>query len=269
MQVLKVGSRGNDVRLWQQFLNIKGFDAGTADGIFGFKTRMATAAYQQKKGIGVDGCVGSNTLRKAYADRFPSAAPVASASGKREVVAPVDPSLFPSKPDFTPISESSRNALFGGFNFTKNPDGSVTILGNWQAINIIPIEIPQLKGVTNPYSSKPFGGRVYFHRKAKEQLVGLFNELEKEGLHKLVLTWGGSFVPRLVRGSSTRLSNHSYGTAFDINMQWNGLGQQPALVGERGTVRQIVSIANRYGFFWGGHYNTRKDGMHFEIAKLL
>ncbi len=45
MQILKVGSRGNDVRLWQQFLNIKGFDAGTADGIFGFKTRMATAAY--------------------------------------------------------------------------------------------------------------------------------------------------------------------------------------------------------------------------------
>jgi len=29
-----------------------------------------------------------------------------------------------------------------------------------------------------------------------------------------------------------------------------------------------VPIANRFGFYWGGHYQSRMDGMHFEIAVL-
>jgi hypothetical protein len=33
-------------------------------------------------------------------------------------------------------------------------------------------------------------------------------------------------------------------------------------------VRELVEIANEWGFYWGGHF-TRKDGMHFEIAKIL
>jgi hypothetical protein len=65
------------------------------------------------------------------------------------------------------------------------------------------------------------------------------------------------------------LSNHAFGGAFDINDQWNGLGETPALVGARGCVRELVEIANRFGFFWGGHYSHRPDGMHFEIARLL
>lgn len=269
MREFKVGNRGPEIKLWQQFLNWKGYNTGTADGIFGYQTRMATTAYQKNNGLSADGCVGINTQRKAINQGYASGTLPADAAKPNENTQQASPIDFPSRPDFSPINESSRNALFGGFSFTKNNDGSVTILGNWQSANIIPVNIPQFKGVTNPYSGKPFGGTVYFHRKAKEQLTGFFNELEKEKLHKLVLTWGGSFVPRLVRGSSTRLSNHSYGTAFDINMEWNKLGQEPSLVGERGSIRQIVSLANQYGFFWGGHYNTRKDGMHFEIAKLL
>jgi hypothetical protein len=40
------------------------------------------------------------------------------------------------------------------------------------------------------------------------------------------------------------------------------------LVGEKGSVRELVPIANRWGFYWGGHYNGRPDGMHFEVAFL-
>jgi len=43
----------------------------------------------------------------------------------------------------------------------------------------------------------------------------------------------------------------------------------PALVGQKGSVRELVPIANENGFFWGGHFNDRLDGMHFEIAKIL
>jgi hypothetical protein len=39
-------------------------------------------------------------------------------------------------------------------------------------------------------------------------------------------------------------------------------------VGQKGSVRELVQIANNNGFYWGGHF-SRKDGMHFEIAKVV
>jgi hypothetical protein len=85
----------------------------------------------------------------------------------------------------------------------------------------------------------------------------------------LVLTWEGSFAPRFVRGSNVTLSNHAWGTAFDINYAWNTLGAQPALRGQKGSVRELVPIANEFGFYWGGHFKGRADGMHFEVARPL
>lgn len=33
-------------------------------------------------------------------------------------------------------------------------------------------------------------------------------------------------------------------------------------------ILKLVPIANAFGFFWGGHYQNRLDGMHFELAAL-
>lgn len=33
-------------------------------------------------------------------------------------------------------------------------------------------------------------------------------------------------------------------------------------------MRELVPIANDFGFYWGGHFRSRLDGMHFEIAEL-
>ena len=46
------------------------------------------------------------------------------------------------------------------------------------------------------------------------------------------------------------------------------LGAVPAVSGQRGSVRELVSAADSLGIFWGGHFNNPKDGMHFEITKL-
>ena len=59
------------------------------------------------------------------------------------------------------------------------------------------------------------------------------------------------------------------GTAFDINVAWNGLGVQPALLGQKGSVRELVEIAFEHGFIWGGWFTNRPDGMHFEAYKVL
>jgi len=72
-----------------------------------------------------------------------------------------------------------------------------------------------------------------------------------------------------VRGSRKTLSNHAYGTAFDINAGWNPMGRTPPVVKKEGSVRRLVETANVYGFYWGGHYPNRPDGMHFEAAKII
>lgn len=107
-----------------------------------------------------------------------------------------------------------------------------------------------------------------FHKECAYQLQQFFIEIEKEGLLHLVKTYAGAYYPRFVRGSRTVLSNHSYGTAFDINVAWNGLGKTPALVGQTGSVRELVPIANKWGGYWGGHF-SRPDGMHFEVARIV
>ena len=60
-RILKKGMRGNDVAAVQNVLNSKGYSAGTADGIFGTKTRTAVMNFQSEKGLTVDGKVGKNT----------------------------------------------------------------------------------------------------------------------------------------------------------------------------------------------------------------
>jgi hypothetical protein len=124
------------------------------------------------------------------------------------------------------------------------------------------VPIPQLRKALGP--SAPQGMR--FHRKAAAQLAGLWSEWESSGLLDRVISYQGSFVPRFIRGSTSVLSNHAFGSAFDINAPENGLGVRPALVGQRGAVRELVPAAHRWGFYWGGHFGSRPDGMHFEVA---
>ena len=68
MQQIKSGSKGEVVELVQRMLNEKGYACGSADGIFGTKTKNAVEKYQKAKGLSVDGIVGDNTYAKLFAD---------------------------------------------------------------------------------------------------------------------------------------------------------------------------------------------------------
>lgn len=56
--ILKLGSRGNEVKALQEKLNLK------VDGIFGSLTEEAVKDFQRSNGLEVDGIVGANTLSK-------------------------------------------------------------------------------------------------------------------------------------------------------------------------------------------------------------
>lgn len=74
--------------------------------------------------------------------------------------------------------------------------------------------------------------------------------------------WGYAF--RMVRGSTDKLSNHSSGTAIDLNATQHPLGKVGTFPSEK--VPMIRALAKKYGMIWGGDFCHRKDEMHFEIA---
>ena len=46
------------------------------------------------------------------------------------------------------------------------------------------------------------------------------------------------------------------------------LGEAPARQGEVGCLYDLVPIAWQHGFFWGGNFPRRPDGMHFEVGDI-
>lgn len=71
MEILKRGSKGEEVRLWQEFLQSLGHDA-TPDGDFGQKTHVATRNFQLRfmDPEDADGIVGPKTIAKAKEKGF-------------------------------------------------------------------------------------------------------------------------------------------------------------------------------------------------------
>jgi peptidoglycan hydrolase-like protein with peptidoglycan-binding domain len=260
MPALRLGSRGDLVRAWQSFLVGQKFDPGGTDGVFGDKTDAATKAFQTAHGIPNDGVAGRQTLLEAMSLGFELIEePAADTSG----------SNFPPRPDFPPLEDTAaRQALFGKYTFVAAPEPgnreAIKILGTWEHDNIMVVPIPQLRKALGP--GAPSG--ISFHKLAARQLAGMWADWEAANLLDRILSYDGSFVPRFIRGSTTNLSNHAFGTAFDINADENRLGTRPPLVGQRGSTRELVPIASKWGFYWGGFFGSRADGMHFEVALL-
>ncbi|SFD98070.1 Putative peptidoglycan binding domain-containing protein [Chitinophaga sp. CF118] len=257
LTLIKINSQGALVESWQFFLTGQGFYDGPVDGNFTGEVKDATIEFQKKNDLQPDGIVGNKTFGVAMHLGF---------EGIKDDSVDKSGANFPTPPPFPPlVTNEQRTPIFGKFTFVAAPipgnKENIRITDNWESQNIKIVSIPQLTHVKG-------SDKVQFHKLAANQLTKLWKDWEEAGLLPLVLSWGGSFVPRFVRGSATTLSNHSFGTAFDINMDFNKRGALPALVSQKGCVRELVQIANNNAFFWGGHFKN-KDGMHFEIAKIL
>jgi hypothetical protein len=260
MEPLRLNSKGALVENWQFFLRGVGLYLGEVDGDFAAETKLATEEFQRRHGLKDDGIAGNKTLGEAMRLGFS--------------VVEDDPALPnglnpPPKPKFPPLDLAGRQRTFGTYSFvgapTPNNPEAIRITSNWVQENIVTVTVPQLVGV--PVFGKPGNGHAQFHRLVAPRVLELFERWEAAGLKPLIVSYEGSFVPRFIRGSRSVLSQHAFGSAFDINAQWNGFGATPAAIGAKGSVRQLVPIANELGFYWGGHFGKR-DGMHFEIATL-
>jgi hypothetical protein len=272
-----------EVQRWQYFLRRQGIpQVGAIDADFGFNTEKATKFFQVTHGLSATGKVNESSL--AQAEEFGY---TVLQDGYYDDRSGLD---FPEKPvGLSSPTNASRNTTFECFKFLQRPleqrpdaeaivqkgscDGSTA---DWVASHIVDVSLPQLR------FARGFGGKLRCHASAAPVLTALFEKWEEDDLLHLIFSYEGCFVPRYKRnqaplgagGHSQKqssgvpaLSNHSFGSAFDINFVDNQLGKVPALCGRRGSVRELVAAANTFGVFWGGHFST-PDGMHFEISRL-
>jgi hypothetical protein len=98
--------------------------------------------------------------------------------------------------------------------------------------------------------------------------IALWFHREIEPLSQGVDDWG--YAVRKISGSS-QYSNHSSGTALDLNATQHPMG---VATNKTFTKSEIDRIHKRLLMYdgcikWGGDYQSRPDAMHFEINKSL
>jgi hypothetical protein len=74
-----------------------------------------------------------------------------------------------------------------------------------------------------------------------------------------------SYAERLVRGSSSSVSNHASGTAIDLNAPRHPLGRRGTFTPAQRAEIKAIERACGGAVRWGGSYQGRADEMHWEI----
>lgn len=244
---------GDDVVAWQNFLIGQGYYWLEATGTFDEDTAKSTAYFQENVGLPDDGIVGPKTLARAQERGFLEQQSVQD---------------LPPPPSWSPMTAAEKQAAFGTFSYepapTPNNPEAIRITDQWAQRNITVVHIPQLAGI----KGAPASCTIPFHAKGAAQLAALWQAWADAGLLPLVLSFDGSWAPRFIRGSRTVLSNHAWGSAFDVNAMWNRLGAKPAPRGARGSVLDLIPLAQEHGFGSGLRF-ARVDAMHFELQHLL
>lgn len=103
--------------------------------------------------------------------------------------------------------------------------------------------------------------RIYCNKDLILPLASAFRSLIDTGNVNELKTWDGCFNIRLIKGSTTAMSLHSWGIAVDMNAFENQMGMIPKL--SDGFIQCFIQA----GFDWGGNF-TRQDGMHFQLKTI-
>jgi hypothetical protein len=108
----------------------------------------------------------------------------------------------------------------------------------------------------------PILGSVTCNKLIFPQLKAALQDIVNRGLADKINPdeYAGCYYPRFIAGS-TKLSNHAFGLALDLNVPGN----------QRGTAGQmdrgVVAAFQRWGFSWGGDW-AWTDPMHFEMNSV-
>jgi peptidoglycan hydrolase-like protein with peptidoglycan-binding domain len=243
-------NRPDDVRAIQTLLRARGYmgvpepngvlDAGTAAAIREFQ-----GGFLRKP----DGVVdpGGMTWRALSAAPASSAPPTLNTKVSKPVALPAN-----LNPGITPVGNALMMQLLG----------APVLSGRYSQ---------QCQDPTNPRIARnivldtvgPFRVRGLLPAVLSLKAVMADIKAEQPAVYKALGTQG-MLCCRNVRGSTTSISNHSWGTAIDLTLEGilDAYGDGRVQVG----LTQIAPIFNRHGWYWGAAFR-KEDGMHFEGGK--
>jgi hypothetical protein len=150
------------------------------------------------------------------------------------------------------MTQKEAEARYG-----KIVDGKWSEEAKWMMVQVIPVEYSA--SWINSATGKPVS-KIYINKDMAPMLMKALALLKASNLLSELKTFDGCFNIRKKRGL-TSLSLHSWGLAIDVNAFENGLGVTPKLS------PRFVKCFTDNGFTWGGTWQ-RKDGMHFQLAKI-
>lgn len=154
---------------------------------------------------------------------------------------------------------SKVNGIFGQFHYRELSGGRIELDPQWVVDNIVTITLP---GINK---------KVQVHKLAADNFIMAFNYInsgtvivngKQVSLLSLIETMDGTYVTRHVNWDPDKgLSNHSWGTAIDINardhFRYVDSASDPNLILWKKAFKPA-------GFSWGNSYN---DSMHYELIK--
>ncbi len=139
---------------------------------------------------------------------------------------------------------------------TRNDEGLYMV--TWEVPSDIREELSHVR--FSALGTIGFPTKIYLNKDIQEALEEALRNVISNGFAEELKTWDGCFIIRNSRGLRS-WSMHSWGLAIDLNAATNRLGATPTL--SAGFVKCFTDA----GFDWGGLWK-RKDGMHFQIAKI-
>jgi hypothetical protein len=150
------------------------------------------------------------------------------------------------------LTQLQVKARFGEFAMRRTGRTSFVQDPGWMDRHLLTTRIVQL-------------GVVTCNRAMVPALRAAMREVTRLGLGHTVHTAdfqyeGGCWNPNIIPGAQQTISRHSWGIAFDVNVDVNSFGYRPH------QSARLVEILRAHGFTWGGRW-LMPDGMHFESAK--
>ena len=124
---------------------------------------------------------------------------------------------------------------------------------------------PRMRDLISTKDVGPFRARGL--APALDALTTIFAEIKRDQSEVYAgLGTAGMLCARFVRGSTSAISNHSWGTAIDVTLDGvlDRRGDDRVQVG----LARIAPIFNRHGWFWGAGFRI-EDAMHFEASDEL
>jgi hypothetical protein len=255
-------NRPSDVRTIQELLTQVGANPGRADGRCGPNTVRAILTFQSGFMHRPDGRVDPNGITwRRLNNGSPATAP------RPATATEVGDSPLEGSDILMRLPRPDRSTLNSGL-VAVSPAFMIQQLGRPRedySTDCQPMTNPTLRRHVVRESVGPFS--VTGLRPAVISLRLAFADvaLEQPRVYGALGT-AGMLCCRWIRGSTTAVSNHSWGTAIDLKL--NGVldrrGDDSVQLG----LTLIASIMNRHGWYWGAAFRT-EDAMHFEAGRAL